>query len=68
MKRYLNTKLHGKVETIDQLDSNDFGSYSEFRKEQKRLINEYRLAGGHGDPYWSQRTTKINLNFYQNKY
>ena len=60
MIRYLNTKLFGKVETIDQLDSNNFDSYSEFRKEQKHLIGEYRLAGGHGDLYWSQRTIRFN--------
>jgi len=54
---YLNTKLYGKTETIDQLDSSDFNSYREFREEKKRLQGEYRLCG-HGSPYWSQRCTK----------
>ena len=58
MIRYLNTKLYGQTETIDQLDSKDFKSYSEFRKEQQRLRGEYQLCGGHGAPYWSQRGCK----------
>lgn len=58
MIRYLNTKLYGQVETIDQLDRNDFNSYREFRQEQRRLIVEYNLAGGYGDLYWSQRCVK----------
>jgi len=58
MKRYLNTKLYGQTETIDQLDLSDFNSYTDFRKEMKRLKSEYALAGGHGDLYWSQRCTK----------
>lgn len=57
MKRYLNTKLYGQTETIDQLELKDFASYTDFRKEQKRLKSEYSLAGGHGGLYWSQRCT-----------
>lgn len=55
---YLNTKLYGQVETLDQLDSKDFPSNKEFRAEKKRLLGEYVLAGGHGAPYWSSRPTK----------
>lgn len=55
MKRYLNTKLFGQRETVDQLDSNDFESMKAFNDEKKRLIAEYQLAGGFGDLYWSQR-------------
>lgn len=58
MIRYLNTKLNGQTETIDQLDSDDFNNYTEFKKEQKRLKVEYQLYGGHGDLYWSQRGCK----------
>jgi hypothetical protein len=55
---HLNTKLHGQIETIDQLDSRDFKDYKAFRAEKKRLLGEYALAGGHGAPYWSSRSTK----------
>ena len=55
MISYLNTKHNGEVETIDQLDSNDFNSISEFRKERKRLVSEYRMAGI--SVYTSQRCT-----------
>lgn len=55
MKRYLNTKLFGQRETVDELDSSDFESPKAFNAEKKRLITEYQLAGGFGDLYWSQR-------------
>lgn len=58
MIRYLNTKLNGNTETIDQLDSNDYESFKEFKQAMTYLIGEYRLAGGHGDLYWSQRGCK----------
>ena len=57
MVRYLNTKLFGTLETVDQLDSDDFDSYKSFVQEKKRLISEYNLCGGYGDLYWSQRST-----------
>ena len=58
MIKYLNTKLYGQTETIDQLDSKDFKTYAEFRKELSRLKGEYYKASGHGAPYWSQRGCK----------
>lgn len=58
MIRYLNTKINSKRETIDQLDSNDYNSFKEFKKAMHYLFNEYNLAGGHGDLYWSQRACK----------
>ena len=45
MTQYLNMKTSYGVETVDQLDSEDFTNNREFRKELKRLINEYRLSG-----------------------
>jgi hypothetical protein len=44
------------VETVDQLEQKDFNSYTEFKAELKRLINEYRLSGM--NVYSSQRCTK----------
>lgn len=58
MIRYLNTKLNGITETIDQVDYADFNSYKEFRDYQKYLVNEYNLCGDYGDLYWSQRGCK----------
>ena len=55
---YLNTKISGQVETLDQLDSSDFKDKKEFFAEKRRLLGEYILAGGHGAPYWSSRSTK----------
>ena len=58
MIRYLNTKLNGITETIDQVDSTDFNSYKEFRDYQKYLVSEYNIAGYYWDLYWSQRGCK----------
>ena len=51
--RYLNWQ----GETIDQLCSETFDRWSDFVKEQKRLRQEYELAGM-GGAYWSQRACK----------
>ena len=45
MKKYINIKSHGVVETIDEFDSNNFTSYLDFKKEVKRVYQEYILAG-----------------------
>lgn len=52
---YLNAKYNNQVETIDQFSESEFSSYSEFIKEVKRCVNEYRLAGI--PVYRSQRCT-----------
>jgi hypothetical protein len=54
--KYLNMKTVYGVETVDQLDSKDFPTWREFRKELNRLISEYRLAGM--AVYSSSRCTK----------
>lgn len=56
MKRYLNLKTNYGIETIDQLDSNDFKTFKEFKIELKRLINSYYKAGM--NVYSSQRKAK----------
>ncbi len=58
MIRYLNTKLNGTAETVDQLDSNDYPTFKEFKQAMNYLMQEYNLAGGHGGLYWSQRGCK----------
>lgn len=45
MKKYINIKNQGVVETIDEFDSNEFESYLDFKKEVKRVYQEYILAG-----------------------
>ena len=45
MKKYINIKNQGIVETIDEFDSNEFESYLDFKKEVKRVYQEYILAG-----------------------
>lgn len=57
MKRYINTKTSEGVETVDELDSNDFESYKAFRQEVICLVGEYEMA--FNAPCWhSQRATK----------
>lgn len=58
MIRYLNTKIKGQRETVDQLNSDDYKTYREFVAAKRYLIGEYSLAGGHGALYWSQRACK----------
>jgi hypothetical protein len=45
MKRYLNLKTNYGVETVDQINSNDFETLKAFRIELKRLISENHSAG-----------------------
>ncbi len=56
MKKYLNVKTSYGVETVDSLNSQDFATVTEFRKELHRLVSEYRLSGQ--DVYISQRKAK----------
>lgn len=43
--RYINIKTNYGVETVDEINKSDFPTYPEFKKELRRLIYEYRLAG-----------------------
>lgn len=45
MKRYLNLKTNYGVETVDEINSNDFETLKAFRLELKRLVSEYHLSG-----------------------
>lgn len=57
MKIYLNlkTRAYG-VETVDELEEIDFQSFREFKKEVRRLVSEYHMAGM--PVYRSQRCDK----------
>ena len=47
------------TETVDELDRKDFKGvhgFSEFRKEKRRLVEEYRMAGM--NVYSSSRCTR----------
>ena len=41
MNKYINIKNQGVVETIDEFDSKEFPSYLDFKKEVKRVHQEY---------------------------
>ncbi len=56
MKRYFNTREYNGIETVDELDSKDFNTNTEFYKEVRRLLNEYSLTGM--VVYTSSRCTK----------
>lgn len=56
MKKYINTKTEYGVETIDEIDSDDFKTMKDFRAELSRLCFEYSLAGT--KCYTSSRSTK----------
>ena len=65
MKAYLNWKMSEGRETVDQLDSDDivtgggaWSDYKAFKAEKARLLQEYQLAFGYGELYWSQRCCK----------
>ena len=53
---YLNLKTSKGIETIDQLERNDFDSFKEYKIELKNMIINYRLAGM--NVYKSQRACK----------
>ena len=58
MISYLSIKTSCGVETIDQINENEFKTYREFRLERKRLIQEYCLASSYySSLYVSQRCT-----------
>ena len=44
MTRYLNMQTSYGVETVDQLESKDFETSKDFRKELSRLVSEYRMC------------------------
>lgn len=56
MTRYINFKTSQGVETVDQLERQDFESYKAFKIELNRLITEYKLAGM--SVYISQRQAR----------
>ena len=56
MKKYLNIKESGIVETIDEFDSAEFATYKDFNKEVKKCAQEYRLGGTY--VYVSSRCTR----------
>ncbi len=53
MTKYINTKTNYGVETIDHIEKDNFSTFSAYKKEVRRLIQEYRLSGINA--YESQR-------------
>ena len=54
--RYLNIKTNFGTETVDEVNPTEFPNYSEFCKELRRLLSEYKLAGM--DVYSSNKACK----------
>lgn len=54
--KYLNLKTSQGVETVDEVNPKDFKNNKEFKKELKRLVNEYHLCNM--PVYISNRATK----------
>ena len=54
--RYFNLKTNDGIETVDELNPNDFKNYSYFKKQLKRLVKEYHMSGM--PVYTSRRSTK----------
>jgi hypothetical protein len=53
---YFNQKNQNGIETINQLNSKDFSSKSDYKKECFRLLQEYKGQGINA--YLSQRACK----------
>ncbi len=54
MKKYINVKFDGVVETVDQFDYNT----KEERKECKRCLKEYNISDSSNYYYLSSRAAK----------
>lgn len=58
MITYFNLKTAEGTETIDQINTEDFGTFKEFRAERLRLKKEYLKASSYySGLYYSQRCT-----------
>lgn len=56
---YLNIRLNGEVETIDEISKADFPDNKAYHAEKRSLMENYRLEyKGLGTPYWSTRATR----------
>lgn len=53
---YFNMKTRHGVETVDELNEDDFGSFRDFNAECRRMSSEYHLCGM--NVYLSRRCTK----------
>lgn len=56
MTRYINTKTHHGVETIEEYALSEFPNRRAMTAELRRIVSEYRLSGM--DVYVSQRADK----------
>ena len=63
MKKYINMKNNYGIETIEEINDNEFKSFKEYRKEYNRLLHEYQLSDSYNSYYLSTRCT----NDYKNK-
>jgi len=58
MTTYYNIKTSYGVETIDEINSEEFKTFKDFRNERKRMLKEYRLCGSfYSGLYYSSKCT-----------
>jgi len=55
MKRYINVKFAGKVETIDEVDSKDFSTEHDFKTRVAQVVGSHRMVIRQGEVYASRR-------------
>ena len=65
MIKYINTRIGNEVETIDEINSEDFIAFKAYRLECRRLLAEYEMAFN-APCYLSQRSTKEWSKQYEN--
>lgn len=58
--KFINLKTKYGIETVDEIDPENFATIKEFKDESKRLLQEYRMAFNsvEGILYLSQKSTK----------
>jgi hypothetical protein len=54
---YFNIKTAKGIETVDQINTEDFKTYKEFRNEKKSMLLNYRMIPFYSGIYTSQRCT-----------
>ena len=55
---YMQRRDSDGVETVDELNPQDFATWRAFSDEKKRLASEYNLSDFSADYYFSQRATQ----------
>ena len=57
MVEYFNIKNNSSIETVDSINSEDFNTFKEYKKEKKSMLLNYRIIPFFSNIYISQRCT-----------